>query len=132
MRDARRHAPDIVEHENPARLRLLRGEAMHAHRELEIVRCEFRLRLHVAEQITEAAATRREYHRITPRHFADDKAFADARRTDEQHVIERFLAGLCGLDEHGKIRACLLLPDEFGKLLRAETGIRRIVFPLCG
>jgi hypothetical protein len=48
-------------------------------------------------------------------------------------VIERFLACLRSLDEHGKIRTRLLLANELGKLLRTERGFRRIVFALkCG
>ena len=60
------------------------------------------------------------------------RRLAEARRADEQHVIERFLACARGLDEHREIRARLLLADEVGELLRAQGGINVVLAFVCG
>ncbi len=51
------------------------------------------------------------------------RGLAEARRADEQHVIERFVARPCRLDEDRKIGARLLLADELGQPLRPQRGL---------
>ena len=53
-------------------------------------------------------------------------------RADEQHVIERFLARARRLDEDREIFARLLLADEFGKFLRPQRGLRRVLVAALG
>ena len=64
------------------------------------------------------------------RHDLRQRGLAQARRADEQHVVERFLARARGLDEHREIGARLLLADEFGQPLRAQRGIHVVVAAL--
>ena len=50
--------------------------------------------------------------------FAGDdlrqRCLAEARRADEQHMVERFLPRLGRLDEHAQVGARFFLADEFG------------------
>ncbi len=55
------------------------------------------------------------------------RGLAEARRADEQHVVERLVALARGLDEDRKVGARLLLADEFGQQLRAQRGVADIV-----
>src|SRR5262249_25538389 len=73
-----------------------------------------------------------EIHTELARDDLRQRGFAEARRADEQHVIERFLARPRGLDEHRKILARLFLADEFGKLLRPQRGLRRVLVAAIG
>ena len=61
------------------------------------------------------------------RHDLRQRGLAEARRTDEQHVIERLVALARGLDEDREIGARLRLADEFGKQLRAQRRVADIV-----
>ena len=53
--------------------------------------------------------------------------FSQARRPDEQHMIERFLTSARGLDEHREVGARLFLTDEFSKPLRPQARIDVVV-----
>ena len=53
------------------------------------------------------------------------RGLAEARRADEQHVIERFVARPRRLDEHRKVGARLLLADELGRAAAAAARFRR-------
>ncbi len=57
---------------------------------------------------------------------------AQSRRTDEQHVIERFFTPARRLDEHPHIGARLFLADEFVEPLRPQRGIDVVVARLGG
>ena len=61
-----------------------------------------------------------------------ERRFAEARRADEQHMIERFLARARGLDEDLQIGAGLFLADELGQLLRAQRAFRAIFLAAFG
>ena len=52
------------------------------------------------------------------------RRLAEARRADEQHVIERLAARFGGLDEDAEILARRFLAGEIGQELRAD---RRLV-----
>ena len=57
------------------------------------------------------------------RHDLRERGLAQARRTDEQHMIERLAPCPRRLDEHRQVRARLLLADELGKSLRAQRAV---------
>src|SRR4249919_521202 len=61
-----------------------------------------------------------------------ERGLAEARRPDEQHVIERFLARLGRLDEDGQVRARLLLADKLGEPLRAQRAVRGVLLAAFG
>ena len=61
------------------------------------------------------------------RHDLRQRRLAEARRPDEQHMIERLAALAGGLDEHLQIGARLRLADEFGQFLRTQRGVADIV-----
>ena len=61
-----------------------------------------------------------------------ERGLAQARRPDEQDVIERLFAPARRLDEHREIGARLRLPDELGEPLRAQRGVRVLVAALGG
>jgi hypothetical protein len=48
------------------------------------------------------------------------RGFAQARRTDEQHMVERFVAALGRLDEDLEVSARCLLANEIVQCLRAQ------------
>ena len=54
------------------------------------------------------------------------RGLAQSRRADKQHMVERFLAPACRLDEDRQIFSRLLLTDKFGKLLRTQRGFRGV------
>src|SRR5262245_31775385 len=60
------------------------------------------------------------------------RGLAEAGRTDEQHVVERFLARACRLDEHREVGARLLLAYEVRKLLRAKRRFRDVLLAALG
>ena len=51
------------------------------------------------------------------------RRLAEARRTEQQHVIERFLALSRRLDEDRQLAADLLLPDVFVEQARAQRAL---------
>ena len=51
------------------------------------------------------------------------RGLAEARRADEQHVVERLAARARGLDEHLEVGARLRLADELVEPLRAQRGV---------
>ena len=55
------------------------------------------------------------------------RGLAEARRADEQHVVERLFARARGLDEHAQVGARLLLADEIGEPLRPQRGVDVVV-----
>jgi hypothetical protein len=57
---------------------------------------------------------------------------AEARRPDEQHVIERLVPRPRSLDEHREIGARLLLADELGQPLRPERSLGEVLFTAFG
>ncbi len=61
------------------------------------------------------------------RHDLRQRGLAEARRADEQHVVERFLARARRLDEHREIGARLFLADEFAQSLRPQRGVDVVV-----
>ncbi len=61
------------------------------------------------------------------RHDLRQRGLAEARRADEQHVIERLAALARGLDEYGQIGARLRLADELRQQLRAQRGVAGIL-----
>ncbi len=73
-----------------------------------------------------------EVHAEFARDDLRQRGLAEARRADEQHVIERFLARARRLDEHREVGARLLLADEFGEALRTQRGLRVFVAALGG
>ena len=73
--------------------------------------------------------------KLTPSSRDDDlrqRGLAEARRADEQHVIERFVARPRRLDEHREIGARLLLADEFGQPLRPQRRLGDVLFAAFG
>jgi hypothetical protein len=60
------------------------------------------------------------------------RGLAEARRADEQHMVERFLARARRLDEHRQIGARFFLADELAQSLRAQGGVRVVVAALGG
>ena len=60
------------------------------------------------------------------------RGLAEARRADEQHVIERFVARPRRLDEDRQVRARLLLADELGQPLRPQRGVRGVLLAALG
>src|SRR5262249_51563579 len=65
---------------------------------------------------------RAEVHPELARYDLGERGFTEARRTDQQHVIERFAPRTRRLDEHAEIRARLLRADELAEPLRAQRG----------
>ena len=55
------------------------------------------------------------------------RRLAEARRADEEHVVERLLAPARRLDEHLEVGAGLRLADELRQVLRAQRRIGRVV-----
>jgi hypothetical protein len=79
------------------------------------------------------AGGRAEIDRQLARHDLRKRGLAEARRPDEEHVIERLAATFRCLDEDPQIAARLLLPDELGEQLRAQGGLGGVLFaPLGG
>ena len=65
---------------------------------------------------------------IDPEFAGDDlrqRGLAEARRPDEQHMVERVAARLGRLDEHLEVRARRLLAGEIGQRQRADRGVLR-------
>ena len=56
-----------------------------------------------------------------------ERRLAEAGRPHEQHVVERGLALLGGLDEHLEVGARGRLADELGKAGGAQRDVERIV-----
>src|SRR3982751_5579128 len=54
------------------------------------------------------------------------RRLAETGRAEEQHVIERFAALACGLDEDLQLRAYLLLADVFFERLRPQRTLERL------
>src|ERR1700761_7675193 len=67
-----------------------------------------------------------------PRNDLRQRRLAEARRPDEQHVIERFAAAASSFDEYAEIFAGLLLPDEFGQPQRPQRTFRRVFLAAFG
>src|SRR5262249_54950526 len=61
-----------------------------------------------------------------------ERGFAEARRADKQHVIERFAPRPRCRDEDFEIRARLLLADELGKELRAQRRLGNVFLAAFG
>ena len=61
-----------------------------------------------------------EVHAQFARDDLRQRGLAEARRADEQHVVERFLARARRLDEHAQVRARLFLADEVRQSLRPQ------------
>ena len=61
------------------------------------------------------------------RHDLRQRGFAEARRADEQHVIQRLAALARGFDEYGQIGARLRLANELRQQLRAQRGVAGIL-----
>src|SRR5262249_7781172 len=61
-----------------------------------------------------------------------ERGLAESRRTDEQHVVERFLARPRRRDERREVGARLLLADELDELLRPQRGFRRVLVAALG
>ena len=51
------------------------------------------------------------------------RRLAEARRAEQQHVVERFLALARGLDEDRQLAADLLLPDVLVEQARAQRAL---------
>ena len=64
-------------------------------------------------------------------HLARDdvrqRRLAEARRAEQQHVIERFAARFRRLDEDGNLAANLFLADVFIQLLRSQRALQRVL-----
>jgi hypothetical protein len=60
------------------------------------------------------------------------RGLAEARRADEQHVIERLVARARRLDEHREVGARLLLADELGQPLRPQRSLGDVLFAAFG
>src|SRR5262249_56428438 len=56
-----------------------------------------------------------------------ERGLAEARRADEQHMIERLAPRTRRLDEPRQVRARLLLTDELAEPLRAQRAVRIVV-----
>ena len=55
------------------------------------------------------------------------RRLAEARRPDEEDMVERLVPRARGIDEDLEVRAGLGLADEIGEELRAERRVRRVV-----
>ena len=64
-----------------------------------------------------------EIHAELARHDLRQRRLAEARRADEEHVVERLAAPARRLDEDLQVGARLRLADEIGEPLRAERGV---------
>ena len=51
------------------------------------------------------------------------RGLAEARRAEQQHVVERFAAPLRGVDEDAELLADLLLPDVFVEAAGAQRAL---------
>ena len=60
------------------------------------------------------------------------RGLAEARRADQQHVVERLAAALRRRDEDAEVRARLLLADEFGQPLRPQRGLGGVFLAMLG
>ena len=72
---------------------------------------------------------------IDPELAGDDlgeRRLAEAGRPDEEHVVERVLAGLRRADEDLQVRPRLLLADELGQHLRPQRRIGVVLAALGG
>ena len=54
------------------------------------------------------------------------RGLAEARRAEQQHVVQRLAARPGGLDEHPQVALGLLLADELGQRLRAAAPCRAL------
>ena len=60
------------------------------------------------------------------RHDVGQGGFAEARRAEQQHVVERFAALPGRLDENAQLVADFLLADVIGKALGAQRPLQRL------
>ena len=58
-----------------------------------------------------------------PRHDLGQGGFAETGGAVQQHVVQRFAAGFCRLDEDGEVLAGGLLAGEVGERLRAQRRL---------
>ena len=72
------------------------------------------------------AGGRAKIHAEFARDDLRERRLAETRRTDEQHMVERFAARPRRLDEDLEIGARLRLADEIGERLRAQRRFGRI------
>src|SRR5262245_41517531 len=68
-----------------------------------------------------------EVHSHLARDDVRERRLAEARRAEEQHVVERLAPRACRLDEDRELPADLLLPDVLGKLARAEAPLEGLL-----
>ena len=109
--DDRAHAVNLVDEEHLVRLeiRQQRGE--------------------VSRPLQHGAGGRTDLHLQLLRNDVGERGLAQARRTVQQHVIERFPALPGRLDRHGQVLAHALLADVVRQRARPET---RLVLQLLG
>ena len=56
-----------------------------------------------------------------------ERRLAQARRTEKQHVVERFLSFSCRFDEDRKLPANLFLPDVLVERTRAQRPLHNLL-----
>ncbi len=100
-----------------------RIEAMDFVDEQHVARLEIgQLRGEIARLGDDRPGGRAEIDAELARHDLRQRRLAQARRADEQHVIERLAARLGGFDEHLEVLARRLLAGEIGENLRTQGG----------
>ena len=100
-----------------------RIEAMDLVDEQDVVRLEIgELRGEIARLGDHRPRGRAEIDAELARDDLRQRRLAEARRADEQHVIERLAARLRRFDEHLEVLARRLLAGEVGEHLRAQRG----------
>ena len=67
-----------------------------------------------------------------PGHDLRERRLAEARRSGEQHMVERLAAIARGLDEDAEVGARLLLADELGERARPQRGLGGVGVALGG
>ena len=104
------------------------GQAVDLVDEQHVARAEVRQqRREVAGLFDRRAARDAQVHAELVRDDARERRLAEARRTVEQHVVERLIAPARGLDVDGQIALGLLLAGIVGQQLRAQADLALVL-----
>ena len=106
--DDRRQPVDLVDEEHVVRLEV--GQQ----------------RREIAGALEHGARGMAQIHAELVRDHVRERRLAEARRPEQQHVVERFAALPCGLDEDRELAADFLLPDVFVECLRPQRALERL------
>ena len=105
-----------------------RRQAMYLVDEQHVVRLEIgEHRREIARALQHGAGGVAQVHAHFTRDDMRERCFAQPRRAEQQHVIERLLALARGLDEDFKLAADFFLADIFVELLRPQRALERFL-----